>query len=436
MRLVTLIGLSVSCAEPQYADQPTPGTTPAVDAVHISPPEPVPGAPLLCSAEVEESAAVLAYAWSVGGAAAGDGPWVSEGTTQAGEEWTCTVTPTHDGARGRAVSAAVQIGGGGTRGDTGTAPENTPPEAPGISVQPATPGVGEPIACVVDRASVDVDGDTVWYRFNWTHNDEETDITDGLVPPDSVGQGDRWTCIVTPTDGIDEGEPATATAEVGGCDGGSLAFTGEDHVRVDDAAGLTLDGDWTIEAYVKRDAAATDDPMVIASHYVEGSGGWWLGVAEMGPNRSLMLHLDNGSSSVEIIGPPVEASRWVHVAAVHDGGAVTLYVDGRKSDAASGLTPATVDGPLFLGTLVPSGTVDETLDGGWHGLLDQFHLSIVPLYSAEFIPSLQLEPDFDSLLFWELGEGAGTSTTDSATGAYPGVLEGPTWTADSPCLGG
>ena len=301
-------------------------------------------------------------------------------------------------------------------------------------MQPATPGWAEPIACVVDRASVDVDGDTVWYRFNWTHNDEETDITDGLVlrtpwarrPVDLHRDAHGW---------HRRGRTGDCHGRGRGCDGGSLAFTGEDHVRVDDA-GLTLDGDWTIEAYVKRDAAATDDPMVIASHYVEGSGGWWLGVAEMGPNRSLMLHLDNGSSSVEIIGPPVEASRWVHVAAVHDGGAVTLYVDGRKSDAASGLTPATVDGPLFLGTLVPSGTVDETLDGGWHGLLDQFHLSIVPLYSAEFIPSLQLEPDFDSLLFWELGEGAGTSTTDSATGAYPGVLEGPTWTADSPCLGG
>ena len=444
MRLALFLGLTTGCGGSELPHATAP-TTPTVDAVAISPAQPTAGAPLLCSAEVEGTPAMLAFEWSVDGTPAAQGASLPAGSTVAGEEWTCTVTPRNEDRTGRPVSASVEIVDGSTGVDTGVDPgvdtgepvENTPPGAPGISVQPGTPGVGEPIACVVDQASEDVDGDTVWYRFSWTHNDAETELTSGVVPPDQVGLGDRWTCTVTPTDGIEEGEPASATAEVGGCDGGSLAFTGEDHVRTDGSTPLSLgDGDWTIEAYVKRDAAATDDPMMVASHHDDGAGGWWLGVAEMGPNRSLVLRLDDGATSQDFVGAPVEAGRWIHVAAVRLDGDVTLYVDGRPADPDASLSPAAVDGPLYLGTLLPSGTVDEALDGGWHGLLDQLHLSTVARYSGTFSPDLQLVPDPDSLLFWELREGGGTTTTDGATGAYPGTLEGPTWTADSPCLGG
>ncbi len=82
---------------------------------------------------------------------------------------------------------------------------------------PDSPG-GE-LVCTIDEESTDADGDPITYTFDWdvdgsAFTDTDTTTHEGdTVPGEDVGFDEVWTCEVTPNDGEDDGESATATHE-------------------------------------------------------------------------------------------------------------------------------------------------------------------------------------------------------------------------------
>lgn len=96
--------------------------------------------------------------------------------------------------------------------------DNTPPEAPSVSISPIDPTAGDDLYCDVDLGSTDADGDTITYSMSWTVDGvsyalvSTTTWTDDTVDGAGVGDAETWTCTATPNDGDDDGDTATATA--------------------------------------------------------------------------------------------------------------------------------------------------------------------------------------------------------------------------------
>ena len=165
----------------------------------------------------------ISYAWTV------DGSAVSSDTTLDGTTWfdkgqvvAVTVTPYDGTDAGSPVSSS------------GLTIDNTPPEAPGISLDPEEPEAGtDDLVCSVTTGSYDADGDSITYSFTWTVDGADypvdwdtgfassgwtgpttTTWTDDTVPAADLLAGEVWECTVTPDDGDDDGTDASGSATV------------------------------------------------------------------------------------------------------------------------------------------------------------------------------------------------------------------------------
>ncbi len=93
---------------------------------------------------------------------------------------------------------------------------NTPPPPPKLAFVPAAPGAGKPFRLVVSGPPADADGDAVTYKASWKRNGAP--YAPGGDPFEvataDVKKGDRWEVTVVPSDGEEEGKPATAQVTV------------------------------------------------------------------------------------------------------------------------------------------------------------------------------------------------------------------------------
>ncbi|HEX9242534.1 MAG TPA: FG-GAP-like repeat-containing protein [Anaeromyxobacter sp.] len=157
------------------------------------------------SVDPDEDPVSYAYAWTRNDrpAQAGSDPARVDGARVAkGERWRCTATPSDGTAQGPAGTADRVVA-------------NTPPGPVLVRLDPGSPRGGEPIRCELVTKSEDPDGDAVRYRFVWQRNGTAQSFAESSqeVPPRLVKDGERWRCIVTPTDGTDDG-PTSSTEEV------------------------------------------------------------------------------------------------------------------------------------------------------------------------------------------------------------------------------
>ncbi len=96
---------------------------------------------------------------------------------------------------------------------------NSPPSAPTVTYNPATPTASLPIRCLA-TGSTDDDGDTVVYSATWTNNGNAFASTSTTAfPADTVGGAftkvnDVFHCTVVASDGVDStiGDPGVAAA--------------------------------------------------------------------------------------------------------------------------------------------------------------------------------------------------------------------------------
>jgi hypothetical protein len=90
------------------------------------------------------------------------------------------------------------------------------PTAPEVSITPNPATSGDDLIAVIDVESEDPEGDGVSYRYEWQRNGATAAAqTNALVSASMTARGDNWTVRVYPNDGSVEGEPGTASVEVG-----------------------------------------------------------------------------------------------------------------------------------------------------------------------------------------------------------------------------
>jgi len=92
---------------------------------------------------------------------------------------------------------------------------NAPPIVEGVTILPGDAGANDDLT--VAATTGDANGDPVTVSYRWTGPDgtETAGGTDGLLAAVNTIAGETWTVAVTPNDGLDFGEPGTATIQIG-----------------------------------------------------------------------------------------------------------------------------------------------------------------------------------------------------------------------------
>jgi hypothetical protein len=119
--------------------------------------------------------------------------------TKKGQSYQCEASASDAQAKGPPASAEARY-------------QNTPPTPPTVRLTPEAPTGGTALACEIVKGSVDPDGDGVKYRFVWQKNgvDQSFAASSAEVPARLVKSGDVWRCLVTPTDGEDDGQASSS----------------------------------------------------------------------------------------------------------------------------------------------------------------------------------------------------------------------------------
>ncbi|HOX45843.1 MAG TPA: hypothetical protein PK668_19740 [Myxococcota bacterium] len=89
---------------------------------------------------------------------------------------------------------------------------NTPPAAPEVQLAPEPARTEDELGLKVGREAEDPDGDRIAYRVTWLRDREPVPALKGMtVPARLTAKGQRWTAVVTPSDGEADGPPARAS---------------------------------------------------------------------------------------------------------------------------------------------------------------------------------------------------------------------------------
>ncbi len=212
-------------------------TAPVVSVVTLTPAVATTDTVLSANATTSDDdgdSVTLSYVWTVDGATL-----AASGSSLDGASWfdkdqdvQVEVTPSDGTDSGTAVASAV------------VTIRNSPPEAPVVSIDPASPlNLVDDLVCVLDTPSTDADGDGVSYTLAWTVDGSTysgattTTLSGDTVPGSDTGPGEVWTCSSTPDDGTDAGTPGTASVTIG-------CLTGSDaSCPAADCATILSDGD-------------------------------------------------------------------------------------------------------------------------------------------------------------------------------------------------
>jgi formylglycine-generating enzyme required for sulfatase activity len=173
--------------------------------------------------DADGDALTYTYAWTVNGTSVGSSSATLSGATyfSKGDVVQVAVTPTDGTSSGSGVlSDPVTV-------------QNSPPNAPTVTVSPSSPRAGRSLDC--SASSADPDGDTVTYSYSWT--------VDGLAHPGATASvamgetlpGEVWACVVAASDGsATNSASSSTTTRANSCSDGAVALTtsGIDFVTV------------------------------------------------------------------------------------------------------------------------------------------------------------------------------------------------------------
>ncbi|MCK6502845.1 Ig-like domain-containing protein [Myxococcota bacterium] len=175
---------------------------PSVASAAISPTSPVEGDTLTCVAgatsDADGDTVSLSYRWTVDGVAASStSSTLSSTAFEKGDSVTCSITPNDGYADGTTVtSAAVTVG-------------NSAPTITAATLAPTTAYEASTLTCT-PSGGTDADGDTVSYRYDWVVGSSTLGLDSASLTGSWFDKGDAVTCVVTPTDGTDDGSPVSS----------------------------------------------------------------------------------------------------------------------------------------------------------------------------------------------------------------------------------
>jgi hypothetical protein len=269
---------------------------------------------LSCSATVSDpdSIVVPVYSWSSNGGLLGSGASfdLSTSSLMPNDSITCTVD-VNDGFALSQASATEIIG-------------NRAPSASNVSITwsgtGASPLSGETLSCV-GSASVDPDGSSISYSYDWTANSGTT-ISGQTVSGSYVLPNEVWTCTVTASDGslsslttdsISIDTLWSGDREFSVC--GQTGAAGPSQSQCDSVySGTTLDAEVTVSSGIQSWTVSVTGTYTIEAFGSRGgnkppgtggSGAWMVGDFALSTGDVLLIHVGQkgrdfpGSTSTE-----------------------------------------------------------------------------------------------------------------------------------------
>jgi hypothetical protein len=232
-------------------------TAPSVTAPSITPTNPIFSDTLTCNpgttSDPDADSVSLSYAWNV------EGTTVTPTTTTLDPSWFgagdlvfCTVTPFDGTDSGIPMpSSAVAI-------------ENTLPILYSVGISPTDPTESDLVVCA-PGSSFDADGHPVSFTYVWTRNGLTTSETTSTLSGAHFDKGDTIACVVTPTDGIDNGLAVTSATLTAANSAPTTTTPGISPNPADVTDDLTcipgahadVDGDTVTESYLWKVNAVT-----------------------------------------------------------------------------------------------------------------------------------------------------------------------------------
>jgi hypothetical protein len=140
------------------------------------------------------------WVWTVDGVAVPDlvTDTVPADRTRKGERWEAAVYAAADGVEGPPGRASVTI--------VNSAPTVT------VVIDNAAPTTLDGLNALA--TPIDADGDAITLRWRWTADGAPVAVTTGDVPAGLMLRGQTWVVTVTPSDGDEDGTPATASVVI------------------------------------------------------------------------------------------------------------------------------------------------------------------------------------------------------------------------------
>jgi len=304
-------------------------TVPEITSVSLSPTSPTTNetvSALVSTTDADGDAVSVQYDWYV------DGTLLSAtGSSLDGSSWfdkgqqvQVEVTPFDDEDAGTSDTSS-----------TITA-VNTPPPAPQVAIEPSRAEVGvDDLVCVIQTESVDDDGDTVTYTFEWladsavypddygsaTGPDTTTWPDDTIPAVDNVLATD-WSCTVTPDDGEDTGGSATDSAIISDYTnvGNDVQFGSTEVVYAGSIGGIEIvvDQDSTVHKLAVITTASSGN-VKVGLYTTDGSGPSALVV------ESVSTPLVSGALEVDVTATDITAGTYWFVAAYDQD--TSVYAD-------------------------------------------------------------------------------------------------------------
>ncbi len=196
-----------------------------------------------------------------------------------------------------------------------------------------------------------------------------------------------------------------------------------DALTFSSSSSLEMGGEWTVEAWVLLETSTG----AVFSKGGGSTGGTEQKVFEIVagvPNVTLTNDDDEVLNATST--GTVSTGAWVHVAWVGKDDAIRTYINGSSAGSTSGrIDPEDGSGSGAMGAYA------TLLSTAFTGYLSDLRISDKAQYNSSFTPSASLGHDRDTVLYWPLDEGTG-STVPSEKGSVTATLSGATWST-APC---
>jgi uncharacterized protein YjdB len=366
--------------------------------------------------EVAQTTTLSTVTQDVTGATVAGAP-VSWSTSNAGVA-TVSSTGVVTGVAAGSVTITAISGG-----RTATVPVTvTPiPVVASVSVTPATSTLSPALSATFTATARDAAGIVIVGRaVTWTTSNAAvaTVSSGGVVTAISLG--------TTTVSATINGQVGSATITVTMPPRASLQFDGATYATIPHSASLAITTPFTVETWVKSDAANAGDFNDFVSK--EGSGTAFSGLGFRVSNGTALtagismsqLPLRTRGVANPSLTPNTLMGVWQHVALVWDGTTLRSYLNGQivsEVDYPASTVPNFGTNPITLGSQF--GAFRQ-----FKGSVYDVRISAYARYRSAFTPALQLTADANTRALWSFGGETGTTVTDRSGNGNSGTITG------------
>lgn len=237
---------------------------------------------------------------------------------------------------------------------------------------------------------------------------------------------------------------ASVTGGTGVVDGDNV-FSGSNYLNRTNATqtGLSITGNITIEAWIKRSTFATNGVVGGKDGTSAGNSGYTLRTTTGAKAQMILGTAADGSVTNSTNSNTVlNTNQWYHVVGVYDGTNAMLYLNAAvdKTGAYSGgIFNSTGDveiGSRNGGSVLYNGDIDEFRVSNTARSADWISTEYNNQNSPSTFYTVGAREQGTLTMYWKFDEGYGTTAHDSSVNGISGTLTSTTWTNEDLCIFG